>query len=114
IRKISHPLPIVALPPDAKYTDVFMLAVEKVHYSGEPVAVVVAKDRYSAEDAIENIEVEYQPLEAVVNVEQAIEPGAPRIYPEWEDNVGIFFKIRAGSVEDAFKDADHIFKEKIS
>ena len=112
IRKISKPLPIVALPPDAKRTDVFMLAVEKVHYSGEPVAVVVATDRYSAEDALENIEVEYEPLEAIINVEQAIEPGAPRIYPEWEDNVGISFQIRAGNVEEAFKDADLIFQGK--
>lgn len=114
IRKVTDPLPVVALPPDAKRTDVYMLAVDKVHYSGEPVAVVVAKDRYSAEDAIENIEVEYEPLEPVIDVEKAVELGAPRIYPDWEDNVGIFVPIKAGNVEAAFKNADHIIKEKIS
>src|SRR6202008_4991277 len=52
-------------------------AAEKVRYVGEGVAVVVADSRYLAEDALELIEVEYEPLPAVTDPERALDAGAP-------------------------------------
>ena len=54
-----------------------VLAEGKVRYVGEPVAVVVAADPYKAQDALDLVEVDYDPLDAVVDPEKALEPGAP-------------------------------------
>lgn len=63
------------------------LAVDKVRYVGEPVAVVVAEDRYLAEDALELIKVDYQPLPAVVDIESAIASDAPILHDGVGSNV---------------------------
>src|SRR5687768_14671876 len=59
-------------------------AIDKVRFVGEPVAVVVARDRYLAEDAAEVVGVDYEPLPAVVDPEKALEPDAPILH----DRVG--------------------------
>src|SRR5512141_3055792 len=53
------------------------LARDKVKFAGEPVAMVLAESRYIAEDALADIQIDYEPLEAVVDVEKALEPGSP-------------------------------------
>src|SRR5262249_44617780 len=58
------------------------LAVDRVRYVGEPVAVAVARDRHVAEDALERITVRYRPLPAVVDPEKATKPDAPLLHPE--------------------------------
>ena len=78
---------------------------ERVRYVGEPVAVIVAADPYAAEDALELIEVDYEPLPAVVDVEAGLTPGAPLLHQEWGDNVGVAFKVRIGDPERALADA---------
>src|SRR5439155_587714 len=57
----------------------YALAVEKTHWVGEPVAVIAASDRYIAEDALELIDVEYEPLEPVVDALKAGSPSAPNV-----------------------------------
>lgn len=64
-----------------------LLAAEKVRYVGEPVVAVVAESRYIAEDAVEKIEVEYDPLPAAVDPEKAAESGAPLLHEEAGSNV---------------------------
>ena len=64
----------------------FPLARERVRYVGAPVAVVVADDRYLAEDGVELVEVDYDELPAVVSVEQAQAADATRLYADWPDN----------------------------
>ena len=59
-----------------------VLATTKVRYVGEPVAIVVARDRYEAEDALELIEVEYEPLQAVTDAEAAMAAGTPLLFEE--------------------------------
>lgn len=81
------------------------LAVGKVLYVGEPIAVVVAEDRYVGEDALEEIKVEYEPLSAVVDVDAALKPDAPKLHEEWGDNIGTTFHMKGGDVETAFKEA---------
>src|SRR5262249_23467925 len=61
--------------------DCWALAVDRVRYVGEPVAVVLAEDRYVAEDALEHIAVEYQPLAAVVDPLAATSAGSPLLFP---------------------------------
>ncbi|MCC6382757.1 MAG: xanthine dehydrogenase family protein molybdopterin-binding subunit [Dehalococcoidia bacterium] len=65
----------------------YALAVGKVRYVGEPVVAVAATSRYVAEDALDLIDVEYDPLPAVANARQAIEADAPRLYPTLDTNI---------------------------
>src|SRR5262245_4770037 len=64
-------IPCAAAAPDMKKPDYPTLALGKVAYVGQPVAVVVASDKYKARDAAELIEVDYEPLEAVTDIEAA-------------------------------------------
>jgi aerobic carbon-monoxide dehydrogenase large subunit len=63
------------------------LAEGKVRFYGDPVAIAIAEDRYAARDAIDLIEVDYEPLPAAIDVEKAMEPGAPLLYEEFGTNV---------------------------
>lgn len=63
------------------------LAEGKVRFYGDPVAVVIADDRYTARDARDLIEVDYEPLPAVVDTEKAMQPGAPLLYEQFGTNV---------------------------
>ena len=62
-----------------------VLATDKVRFQGQEVAFVVAEDRYSARDALELINVEYEPLPAVIDAERALDPGAPVIRDDVPD-----------------------------
>jgi carbon-monoxide dehydrogenase large subunit len=88
------------------------LAVGKVKFVGDPVALVVATDRYRAEDACELIEVEYDVLEAVVDPEAGRQPGAPIIDDAIGTNVVYQAKKTFGDVEAAFAAADQVIREQ--
>ncbi len=90
----------------------FALASEVVRHVGEPVALVVATSRYAAEDALDLIEVDYDPLPAVVDLEQAVQPGAPLVHEDIGTNVCAAYTQRVGKVEDALARADHIFTDR--
>ena len=81
------------------------IAVERVRYVGEPVAVVVAADRYLAEDALDLIEVAYEPLPAVVDPLAALEPAAPVLHAGLGSNLVSDRSFRYGDPERAFADA---------
>ena len=85
----------------------YALAVDRVRYTGEPVAVVVARDRYAAEDALEQIEVEYRELDAVVDPVAAATPGAPLLHREVGANVVSDRRFRYGDPDAAFASAAH-------
>jgi hypothetical protein len=100
-----RPLPIAGVPPTAlqervgfrlKAAPQLALAADKVRYVGEAVAVVVATDRYAAEDALELVDVEYEILPAVTDVEHGLAPGAPLVHEAWGDNVSVAFEARVG------------------
>ncbi len=86
------------------------LAVERVRYAGEPVAVVVAEDRALAEDALEHIHVEYEPLPAVVSIENALAPDAPLLHPAVGSNAVSDRSFSYGDPEGAFGRAPHRVK----
>ena len=80
------------------------LAEGKVRFYGDPVAVVIAEDRYVARDARDLIEVDYEPLPAIVDVEKAMQPGAPLLYEEFGTNV-------AFSMTPPTDDIDKVFEQ---
>ena len=86
------------------------LATDRVRFVGQTVAVVVAEDRYVAEDACELVEVDYTPRPPVASVEAAIAPDAPRLHETWEDNFFIKRHFRGGNPDAAFEDADGVLE----
>src|SRR5258705_9081323 len=74
----------LAWMPTLSYDTQAVLATDKVRFQGQEVAFVVAEDWYSARDAVELIEVDYEPLEVVADATTALEPGAPIIRDDKE------------------------------
>ncbi len=86
------------------------IAVDKARYVGEPVAVVVAEDRYLAEDALDRIEVDYAPLLAVTDVVAALAPDAPVLHEALEGNLAQRRDFTYGDPDAAFARADRTFR----
>ena len=91
---------------------VHCLAARKVRFVGEPVAAVAAASRYLAEDALEQIDVEYEPLPPVTDAFEAMKPGAPLLLEEKGTNVVFQKKFVWGDVDGAFRAADRVFTER--
>jgi CO/xanthine dehydrogenase Mo-binding subunit len=89
----------------------YALATEKVHWVGEPVAVVAASDRYVAEDACELIDVEYEVLAPILDPERAM-AGGPFVLEGKESNVAYTRHFQFGDIEKAFGEADLVVKER--
>src|SRR5262245_19481459 len=107
------PLPCAASLPNMKNAIRQLLAIGKVRFVGEPVAAVVAENKYVARDAADLIEIDYEPLPAVVNPEKAMEQSSPRLYDEFSDNIAFNFGFESGNTEEAFAKADVIVKERL-
>src|SRR5688572_28916524 len=91
----------------------YAAAIDKVRYVGEPVAMVAADTRAAAEDALELIEVEYDPLPAVGSPEAAIADAAPLIYEELGSNIAWQGQVSYGDVDAAFRRADRVVRENL-
>ena len=87
------------------------LAVDKVRYVGEPVALVVAESRYLAEDALEAVQVDYEPLPPVTGVRQSLEDRV-LLHEQNGTNLAGHAVVGFGDVEAAFRDADYTRKEE--
>lgn len=98
------PFPLSVKTPHPYYPT----ATDKTRFVGEPVAVVVASDRYLAEDAAELVEIDYEPLPAVVRTDLAMESDAPLLHDESDGNVATDRSFAFGDVDDAFADARHV------
>jgi carbon-monoxide dehydrogenase large subunit len=88
------------------------LAQGKVHYVGEPVAIVVAEDRHRAEDAIDEIAVEYDALPVVADSAEALKAGAILVHNDSKDNVVFSFKVSKGNIDQALRNAPHALRER--
>jgi carbon-monoxide dehydrogenase large subunit len=108
------PVPCAASLPGLRVPHHHLLAQDRVYFTGHPVAVVVANDRYVARDAADLVEVEYEPLAAVADPEKALADGAPAVHPEWADNVAFRFHQDGGDVDAAFREAEVIVKQRIT
>ncbi len=90
-----------------------VLAGDRVYFVGHPIAVVVATDRYVAQDAIELIEVDYEPLPVVIDPEKALASGSPLTHPDLGTNVAFTWTLTDGDVDGLFKSADRIVKQRV-
>lgn len=84
------------------------LARDRARYVGEPIAVVLAEDRYVAHDAVDLIEVTYDRLDAVTHPREAVDGDAPQVHEDVPGNVAFDWEVGdAAAVDDAFEDATH-------
>ena len=88
------------------------LAVEEVKYVGDAVAVVVARTSYQAADALEFVDVEYEPLDPVVDMLAAVEDGATKVHSDTESNVSFLWPFEAGDVDAAFDGAHTVVSRR--
>src|SRR6266436_5796585 len=109
------PLPLFGAVPaglaavvkfDLRQAPQWALCRERARYVGEIVAMVLAESRAAAEDAVDLIEVDWEPLPPVVDMVRAGEPGGPLVHPEWGTNVGVGFSHSIGDADGAFARAD--------
>src|SRR5918996_5795737 len=93
--------------------DEYAGAIGKVRYVGEPVAAVAARDRGSAEDALELISVDYEPLRPVVDVREAMKSSSAVLFDELGTNLAWQGSLKYGDIDGAFKSADRVVKENL-
>ncbi len=105
-RREMRPFP-VGVPAKVDY---YPLAIDKVRFVGEPVAVVVADTRYIAEDATELVEVDYDLLPAVMNAETAIRPESTALHEALDTNVANYRMFSYGEWEQSLKNAPHVVR----
>jgi carbon-monoxide dehydrogenase large subunit len=89
------------------------LVKDKVRHVGEALAMVIAESRYIAEDATEDIWVEMEPLEAVVDIEKALDPDAPLVHDDLESNLAAHLTQNKGDYKAAREQADLVVKRRI-
>src|SRR3712207_5174580 len=97
---------------DIKIPDHWPLARGEVNFAGEPVAVVVATDRYKAQDALQFIEVDYEPMGVVTDIEKALEDEAPLVHEKFGTNECYTWTLGTGDIDDAFSKADVVVSER--
>jgi carbon-monoxide dehydrogenase large subunit len=109
------PLPLFGAVPaglaavvkfDVRQAPQWALCRDRARYVGEIVAMVLAESRAAAEDAVDLIEVDWEPLPPVVDMVRAGEPGGPLVHQEWGTNVGVGFSHSIGDADAAFARAD--------
>ena len=82
------------------------IATDRVRYVGDALAVVVAESRYQAEDALEHIAVEYEPLDVVINPKAAAQDGAPQLHDDAPNNLAFTWAVAGGDTDTAFAEAE--------
>jgi aerobic carbon-monoxide dehydrogenase large subunit len=98
---------------DVKQVPYPAIAKEVVRYVGDAVAVVVAENRYQAEDALELINVGYEMLPAVVNPEAAMQEGAPQLHQDAPHNQAFHWVAAGGDADRAFQEAEIVVRDTI-
>jgi len=107
-------IPVGWLLPGLKPSNHHAIAVDKVHYVGEAVAVIVADSPYAARDAAELVVVDYDPLPAVADVEQALAASAPIVRTDGTDNVCFRWQIGDATATDAaFATAAKVVRQRL-
>ena len=111
-RSMRQPVLLPNLP--AKYPTYYGLAVDKVKFHGDPVAMIIARDKYQAVDAAELVVVDYEELPVVLDPEAALAADAPRVHDEEADNLMFEMTFTGGGTEDEQRRnaeaVDRIFK----
>jgi len=117
--ELWHPGPVLVPAPHsipgtvANSRTQIPIVKDKIHHQGEVVAMVVAENRYIAEDAIAAIYVDSDPLPAVENIEDALKPDAPLVHEELGTNLATHVKQERGNFEEAKAKADYCISQRI-
>lgn len=111
LEPILQDLPPKVTHPDLNYQIRLPIVKDYARYVGEAIAVVVAESRYIAEDAIDLIDVEFEPLEAVASTEAALRKGAPKVHVGSDSNVAVHITQKAGDPDLALANSPHVLKE---
>src|SRR5687768_16084002 len=106
-------VPCAGALPDLKVPDYRVLAKDHVVFVGQPIAAVVATDKYAARDAIDLIMVDYEELPVVVDVEEAAKEGSPLVYEEYGDNIAYRLTSGEGDIETALAESDRVVKQRV-
>jgi carbon-monoxide dehydrogenase large subunit len=111
----KSPLPITwVIPPDIKTPEHWAMATDVVRYIGEPVAAVAVEDRYGIEDALDLLNVDFDPLPVVTDVESALKDGAPLVHEELGTNQAYKFSVATSNdLTEAFNSADVVVKQRL-
>jgi carbon-monoxide dehydrogenase large subunit len=113
--ELEGPLPMAWVPPGVEINtpEHWPLARGKVGYVGQAVAAVVGEDRYAVVDAAEDVIVEYDPLPVVVDMEKALQDGAPVVHEDLGTNKSHEWTLAGGDVEQGFAEADVVIERRI-
>jgi carbon-monoxide dehydrogenase large subunit len=106
-------VPTAWLVPDTKIPPHPPVASDKVHFSGDAVAVVVAESRNAARDALDKIEVEYEPLPVLTQMEEAIKPGAVQLHENAPNNIAFQWSTGGGDADAALASAEVRISQRI-
>lgn len=109
--------PLVSPPPTVKDVAFFSrrqapLVKDVVKHAGETVAVVIADNRYIAEDAVDDILVDYEPLPVVVDLEKALDPDSPLVHDDLESNLAAHLFQQKGNYEAVKETAEVVIKRR--
>ncbi len=113
-----QPGPLLVSPPPVKRLLAFNertqapLAKDKVRYAGEPLAMVIAESRYIAEDALDKIAVDYEPLPAAADLEGALDAGAPLVHEDVGSNLAAHVIQEKGNVDAVWRDAYRVIARR--
>ena len=89
------------------------LVKDKVRHAGEPLAIVIAESRYIAEDALDDIVVDLEPLDVVTNIERALDPDSPLVHDDLESNLAAHLVQEKGDYAAVREQADKVIKRRI-
>lgn len=110
----AGPLKVGWNHPGQRMTETELLARDTVRWVGQPVAVVLADSSYVAEDAADLVELDLEPLPAVVSVQASLSDDAPRLYEAWPDNVLVEFIDGQVVDDEPFRSAPVVLRERFS
>ena len=112
---VIAPIPCAWMIPDSDIKGVAHPAIARdvVRYVGDAVAVVVAESRHQAQDAVELVDVDYEPLSAVVDPQQALQENAPQLHGDAPGNQAFHWVASGGDVDEAFRNPEVIVRERI-
>jgi len=112
IASVTNPFPQLTVPPASKVVD-YSMALKKVRYVGEPLAAVVADSFYHARDALDLIEVEYEPLKPVLNPLDVLSTQGPIIHEEAGTNIAATVDYDYGDYDEALAHADRVVRTRL-
>jgi len=90
--------------------DCYVLVNDEVFYCGDVIAVVAAETKESAYAAVDAIQIEYEPIEGIFDVEEAIKPTARLIHPEFKSNIVVHYPLVKGDVEKGLAESDQVIE----